>query len=134
MKKTIIVCDKCGREIPEKAVIQIMDEVDICPKCWPKLKTALMAWLKEQEEGKPRGRKSAEKQEPEQEPAKDPDPGKVDLGKMQALRNSGRWSVKEIAAEMKVSESFVYAHTTAPEKKKAYPNEFNAADPREVAR
>ena len=53
---------------------------------------------------------------------------------MQALRSSGRWSVKEIAAEMKVSESFVYAHTTAPEKKKTYPNEFNAADPREVAR
>lgn len=129
MKKTIIVCDKCGREIPEKAVIQIMDEVDICPKCWPKLKTALMAWLKQNtEDAKP-------KKQPIEEPEKpDPPADKVDLGKMQALRNSGRWSVKEIAAEMKVSESFVYAHTTAPEKKKTYPNEFNAADPREAAK
>ena len=64
----------------------------------------------------------------------DPPADKVDLGKMQALRESGRWSVKDIAKEMKVSESFVYAHTTAPEKKKTYPNEFNAADPREVAK
>lgn len=129
MKKTIIVCDKCGREIPENATIQIMDEVDICPKCWPKLKTALMAWLKQNtEDAKPKKQSIEEPKKP------DPPADKVDLGKMQALRNSGRWSVKEIAAEMKVSESFVYAHTTAPEKKKAYPNEFNAADPREVAR
>lgn len=129
MKKTIIVCDKCGREIPENATIQITDEVDICPKCWPKLKTALMAWLKQNtEDAKP-------KKQPIEEPEKpDPPADKVDLGKMQALRESGRWSVKDITKEMKVSESFVYSHTTPPPKKKTYPNEFNAADPREVAR
>ena len=63
MKKTIIVCDKCGREIPENATIQIMEEVDICPKCWPKMKTALMAWLKEREDTKTGGKKPVEKKE-----------------------------------------------------------------------
>lgn len=128
MKKTIIICDKCGKEIPEGKATTIMNEVDICPKCWPKLQTALMDWLKQKtEDVKPKKQPAAEPEKP------DPPEDKVDLGKMQALRN-GNWSVKDIAKEMKVSESFVYSHTSPPPKKKAYPNEFNAADPREAVR
>ncbi len=129
MKKMVIICDRCGSIIQEEETIRIMDEIDICQKCWPKLKPAFLEWLKTSNAGtKPKTVKPKKKAEA---PAKTEK--KVDLGKMQALRDGG-WTLEKIAEEMKVSKTFVYNNTTPPAKKKTYPNEFNAADPREAAK
>ena len=117
MKKTITICDKCGKEIPEGVSVQIIEGIDICAKCWPKMKAVLLEWLNAETEKQTAKAAQADKQK-----AAAPKPPAVDLGKMQALRDAG-WSMEKIAEEMGCDKAFVKEHTHAPEKKKRYPLE-----------
>lgn len=115
MKKTITICDKCGKEIAEGKAVTIMDEIDICPKCWPKAQEAIRKWLcQASEEMKPKsiGQKTAN----------------LDIGKMQALRDAG-WTIDRIAEEMGCDKAFVKEHTNTPGKKRKYPLEFTENEP-----
>lgn len=43
MKKTVIICDKCGKEVTTYKVFDLMGERDLCPNCeleWVKFKRA----------------------------------------------------------------------------------------------
>ena len=104
MKKTVIVCDKCKKEIPEDKAVDLAGVLDICPACWLKLRGILLEWVNKQE-------------------AAAPAPKPPDTGKMQALRDAG-WTIAAIAREMHTSASFV-TRNTKPQaaRKKSYPLE-----------
>ena len=62
---------------------------------------------------------------------KKPFPGSgpsIDVGKAQVLREAG-WSVANIAAELKTTETTVYKWTHAPEPKKPKPHEWAEHEP-----
>lgn len=96
MRKEIIYCDKCGREIDGafwfadliKGAEILVGSYDICPDC--------MASLMEPEVPAP---------DPEPKPKRQP--RKIDRGKVWALRDAD-WKVSAIAGEMGCSEATIY--------------------------
>lgn len=111
MKKTVVLCDRCGKEI-EGEFLEITAykgrDFDICEKCADEFLMPVTHREPASEEKKP------EKKKEDQKPSLP-----FDSGKAQALRDAG-WSVRKVAAEMKVCEQTVYSHThpAAPRPKK----------------
>lgn len=136
MKKTITICDKCQKQIPEGQAVELAGMMDICPKCWPKAKELLLGWIAGQNEKAADQEAGQDKQEAVRKPrSKEMKPRKngkeanePDFGKMQAIRDSG-WTLEKIADEMGCEKSFMKEHTHAPEKKKSYPLEFTPSEP-----
>ena len=97
MRKEIIYCDKCEREIDGafwfadllKGTEILVGSYDICPDCMARF------------------------MEPEPKPAPDPEPKskrqprKIDRGKVWALKDAD-WKVSAIAGEMGCSEATIY--------------------------
>lgn len=116
MKKTIILCDKCKKEIEETDIMQI-GEMDFCHACTSDLFFIIQNWVKSEKEEsvvKPanveedflteekypaKKKKKAEDTEHEEEPKK-----KIDWDKACALKKAG-WSNREIAEECKIKLS-----------------------------
>lgn len=107
MRKTVFICDRCGKVI-ENNVVSVaigvgpaegdmfdFDEMgagaDLCQDCYEDLKQFL---------------KSKPTSEPQAKPRRAANRIDLDLGKMVALRNAG-WSIAKIADEFRVSEQTV---------------------------
>ena len=103
MKKTITVCDRCGREIRD-GENTVLFTYDHCPECAKKARVLLEGWLCGKQKGP------------------------VDWGKAQALRDAG-WKLDAIAREVGASKSEVCKKTAAPAPKKRRENEFNETEP-----
>lgn len=96
MRKEIIYCDKCGREVDGafwfadliKGTEILVGSYDICPDC--------MARFMELEEPAP---------DPEPKPKRQP--RKIDRGKVWALKDAD-WKVSAIAGELGCSEATIY--------------------------
>ena len=121
MKIINVYCDACGNLTPEHHTIE---DMDFCPKCWPTIVETvkhLAAGMMAEEPDDPTanfhnedtvGEILEEDMEPveahEEEPAEEkPKKRFIDRGKAQALRDAG-WGVKDIAAEIGVSDWWVY--------------------------
>lgn len=107
MKKTVWVCDRCGKVIEEKVhrietcfygadsetgdIEELCDGADLCPECYEDLQQFL---------------KSKSTPEPQAKPRRKGPRLELDLGKMAALRNAG-WSYDKIADELHVSQGTV---------------------------
>lgn len=136
MKKTIILCDKCKKEIEETDVMQI-NGMDFCPKCTSDLFLIIQNWVnpkKEEPVEEPanveedflaeekypaKKKKSVDKKEnTEQEEPK----RKIDWDKACALKKAG-WSNREIAEECKIKLSTlsvdIYRHLKLYDERKA---------------
>lgn len=107
MRKTVFVCDRCGKVI-EKRVISVAVAVgdvdgdmgefgelgeswDLCHECLEDLRRFM---------------KSKSTPEPQAKPRRKGPRLELDLGKMAALRNAG-WSYDKIADELHVSQGTV---------------------------
>lgn len=111
MRKTVYVCDCCKAESEQElaAIFFIPDQVDLCGDCAQRAYDLIRGMI----EGD---------QVPVKEPVKEKQAVKKttsykfpDWGRAQALRDAG-WSVKDVAAELGVSDKHVYANTKTPDK------------------
>lgn len=106
MRKTVFVCDRCGKVIENNVVSVAIgvcpaegdmfefdesDGADLCQDCYEDLKQFL---------------KSKPTPEPQAKPHRKGPRLELDLGKMAALRNAG-WSYDKIADELHVSQGTV---------------------------
>ena len=106
MRKTVFVCDRCGKVIENNVVSVAIgvcpaegdmfefdesDGADLCQDCYEDLKQFL---------------KSKPTPEPQAKPRRKGPRLELDLGKMAALRNAG-WSYDKIADELHVSQGTV---------------------------
>ena len=118
MKKTIIVCDKCGKTIEGPDAMLFNGELDFCPDCYAMACDLVTQWLNEEDPAPqmqisendtepiatsadvkikakaPKKRARVKPTKTEKEAAKS-----IDWDKACALREAG-WSVKHIAEEL----------------------------------
>lgn len=118
MRKTICVCDRCGKQIEGSLYGIVINEYEtlgddlptgtvktpdaqkeLCPDCMKALVSNLAAFM--DTEAKPHKRTTKKKK------AAAPAATKIDRGKILALHNA-EWTVKNIAGEMGCSEQTVY--------------------------
>lgn len=113
MKKTIYVCDRCGKEVDQKDLIQVTTSPkdptesisDLCPECYEDF----MKIIKDFMNGKPAAAEKKEEKKGVKKNGGSRHRIQLDLGKVGALRNAG-WTIKAIADEMNVSLMTISKH------------------------
>ena len=146
----IIKCDRCGKEIPDTqeqvGYVEInlrdigtgdfidenpFENWDLCDDCLREIHECITmppgkkAKFEEIIESVDAGKRKTKN--PKNAGRKDQGPS-IDVGKAQVLREAG-WSVANIAAELKTTETTVYKWTHAPEPKKKKPLEWAESEP-----
>ena len=150
-KMRIIKCDRCGKEIPDTqeqvGYVEInlrdigtgdfidenpFENWDLCDDCLREIHECITmppgkkAKFEEIIESVDAGKKTKETTKKKKTfPGSGPS---IDVGKAQVLRDAG-WSVANIAAELKTTETTVYKWTHAPEPKKKKPLEWAESEP-----
>lgn len=106
MRRMIIICDKCKREVSDATLHQISNDesYDLCPGCLEVVNSWIDAKIRDWCNGKPLAEVTDKPKNPRHAGKK---PVNVDWDKACALRKAG-WPYAKIADELYVSPATVY--------------------------